>query len=54
MKNGAPTKSSKYIMYLYKNNYYNWSMSVYLPYSGFKWLKNVDLFDINLISERVQ
>ena len=26
-------------------------MSDYLPYRGFKWLKNVDWFDVNLISE---
>ena len=27
-------------------------MSEYLPYAGFKWLKNVDEFDINLIREK--
>ena len=27
-------------------------MSGYLPYGGFKWLKNVDNFDINSISEK--
>ena len=27
-------------------------MSGYLPYGGFKWLKNVDGFDLNLISEK--
>ena len=26
-------------------------MSGYLPYGGFKWLKNVDNFDVNSISE---
>ena len=26
-------------------------MSEYLPYEGFKWLKNLDKFDIMLISE---
>ena len=26
-------------------------MSGYLPYGGFKWLKNIDGFDVNLISE---
>ena len=41
MKNYDPTKLSKYIEYLDKNNLYGWAMSGYLPYSGFKWLKNV-------------
>ena len=27
-------------------------MSGYLPYGGFKWLKNVDGFDVNSISEK--
>ena len=26
-------------------------MNSYLPYDGFKWLKNVDNFDLNTISE---
>ena len=34
------------------NNLYGWAMSGYLPYGGFKWLKNVDGFDLNLISEK--
>ena len=29
-------------------------LSSYLPYGGFKWLKNVDEFDVNSISEKVQ
>ena len=32
------------------NNLYGWGMSGYLPYGGFKWLKNVDNYDINSIS----
>ena len=31
---------------------YVWAMSEYLPYEGFKWLKNVDKFDVMLISEK--
>ena len=27
-------------------------LSGYLPYGGFKWLKNVDNFDVNPISEK--
>ena len=35
-------------------NLYGWAMSEYLPYSGFKWLKNVDGFDVNSISKKVE
>ena len=42
MKNYDPTKPSKYLLYLDMNN---------LLYSGFKWLKNVNNFDVNSISE---
>ena len=38
--------------YLDKNNLYGWAMSGYLPYDGFKWLKNADNFDINYVSEK--
>ena len=34
------------------NNMYGWAMSEYLPYGGFKWLKNVDGFDKMSISEK--
>ena len=34
------------------NNLYGLGMSEYLPYGGFKCLKNVDGFDINSISEK--
>ena len=34
------------------NNLYGWEMSEYLPYGGFKWLKNVDKFDIMSISDK--
>ena len=33
------------------NNLYGWGMSGYLPYGGFKWLKNIDNFDVNSVSE---
>ena len=32
------SKPSKYIMYLDANNLYGWTMTQYLPYSGFKWI----------------
>ena len=34
------------------NNLYGWAMSEYLPYGGFKWLKNVDEFDVMSVSEK--
>ena len=34
------------------NNLYDWAMSEYLPYEEFKWLKNVDEFDVMSISEK--
>ena len=51
MKNYNPTKPLQYIEYHDKNNLYNSAMSGYLPYGEFKWLKNVDNFDVNSISE---
>ena len=45
------TKPSTYISYLDMNNLYGWAMSGYLPYGGFKWLKNFDNFDVNSISK---
>ena len=51
IKNYYPTKPSKYIKYLDENNLYGWAMGGYLPYGGFKWLKNADNFDVYLISE---
>ena len=34
------------------NNLYGWAMSEYLPYEGFKWLKNVDKFDVMSVNEK--
>ena len=34
------------------NNLYGWAINEYLPYGGFEWLKNVDEFDVNSISEK--
>ena len=34
------------------NSSYGWAMSGYLPYEGFKWLKNIDEFDIMSINEK--
>ena len=51
MKNYDSTKPSKYISYLDMNNFYGKGMSGYLPYRGFKWLENVDNFDVNSINK---
>ena len=51
MKNYDPTKLSKYIEYLDKNNLCGWAMNGYLSYGGFKCLKNIDNFEVKSISE---
>ena len=45
-------KPSTFISYLDMNNLYGWAMSEYLPNGRFKWLKNIDKFDIMSISEK--
>ena len=45
-------KQSAFITYFDKNNLYGWSMSEYLPYGEFKWLKNVDELDVMSINEK--
>ena len=52
MKHYDPKKPSKFITQLDMNNLYGWTRNAYLPYDGFKWLKNVDVFDVNSISEK--
>ena len=51
MQNYNPKKPSKFIIYLDMNNLYGWAMSEYLPYEGFKWLKNVGGFDVMSFSK---
>ena len=53
MKSYKKRKPTKYITYLDTNNLYGWTMSQYLPCSGFKWLnqKENDKFDVNSIDE---
>ena len=41
-----PRKPSTFVSYLDMNNLYGWAMSEYLPYEGFRWLKNIDKFNI--------
>ena len=45
-------KRSTFITYLDMNNLYGWEMSECLPYGGFKWLKNLDGFDVMSVSEK--
>ena len=40
-----PDESSKYIMYWDLNNLYGWAMMKYLPFSGFRWVQNVNQID---------
>ena len=47
IKNYDPTKLSEFISDLDMNNLCSLGMSRYLPYGGFKWLENVDNFDVN-------
>ena len=46
-------KPSKFITCLNMNNLYGWGLSEYLPYGRFKWIKNVNEFGVNLISEKI-
>ena len=46
MNDYDPKKQSTFISYLDMNNWYGWAMSEYLPYEGFKWLRNVDELDV--------
>ena len=52
MSDYDPKKPSTFITYLDKNNLYGWTMSGYLPYGEFKWLKDVDKFNVNSINEK--
>ena len=49
-----PKKQSAFISHLDINNLYGWAMSEYLPQEGFKWLENIDKFDVTSISEKSQ
>ena len=47
-----PKKPSTFISYLDMNNLYGWAISEYPPYCRFKWLKNIDKFDIMSVSDK--
>ena len=52
MNDYDPKKPSTFTSQLDMNNLYRWAMRDYLPYGGFKWLKNVDEFDVMSVSEK--
>ena len=52
IENYDPKKPSKFITYLDVNNLYGWGLSEDLPYGEFKWLRNVDGFDVNSTGEK--
>ena len=52
MNDYNPKKPSTFITYLDKNNLCGWTMSEYLPYGEFKWLENIDGFDVMTIDEK--
>ena len=45
-------KTSEFINSFDWNNLYSQELSQYCPYGGFKWLKNVNGFDVNSVSEK--
>ena len=51
MNDYDPKKLSTFISYLDMNNSYGYAMSEYLPYGGFKWLRNINEFEVMSISE---
>ena len=52
MNDYDPKKQSASISYFDMNNLYGWSMSEYLPYEGFEWLKIVDEFHVMSVSQK--
>ena len=52
MKDYNLKKPLAFTTYLDVNNLFGWAMSNYLPYGRFKWLKNIDGFDVNSFSEK--
>ena len=52
MNHYNPKKPSTLITNFDMNNLHCWAMTEYFSYGEFKWLKNVDEFDENLISKK--
>ena len=49
LKNFDEKAPSKYIMYLDTNKIYGWAMSQYLPTSGFSWVTENVIDNIDLV-----
>ena len=47
-----PKKPSTFISCLDMNYLYDWAMSEHLPSEGFKWIENVDKFDVMSINKK--
>ena len=52
MNDYDPKILSTFRSYLDMNNLYGWAMSEYLPSETFKWLKNIDEFNVMSINEK--
>ena len=52
MNGYEPEKPSAFITYLDMNNLCGWTMSEYISYREFKWLKNVDEINVMAIDEK--
>ena len=52
MNDYDPEKPSTFITYLDKNNLYGWSLSEYLPFERFEWLKNFNEFNVMTINRK--
>ena len=53
INNYDPETPSTFITYLDKNCLYGWGMSEYLPYGEFKWLENLDEFNVMWAGEKI-
>ena len=52
MNDYDPKKQSTFISYFDMNNLYCWAMVECLPYERFKWLRNINEFDVMSINEK--